>query len=592
MTIRLAGDSIVADWPLGPTTWTLSFRTPGKACIKPTSMPFNCSGAVQRQLKVASRSAWPSSSWAASGAAGLGSPSKSAGSAADASCTDASAHCAPAVGVNSVCAWRSLAAIVRTAARCSSVRGACSKPSMLSSGLSSAISNSPPSIDTRNSATPCTWAPGSWADAMVGSASTRNAEASDVAKADATDSENRELDRFGEARPGLGQTGSRGREMRPLTAQLPCCLTCMDDLSLLEGVVTRPHLPKQECVHVGTLFQLLLLGVADSVAGVVVQAQQDGFAARARYHEASRGLGAFPHFDARIVGASRQQQLRIRRSVLHVRIGAHCGQSPEARFGLDRAEFGDVRDAVGGELGAQGVESASLGDHSREQVGPLCHRAPDQDAAGAAAEDAELGCSRISLGDQVLRARDEVLPGVRLGGLEAAAVPVLAEHAGAPRIGDREPSAGIQPDESRVTEERLFGDAIRTVTVEQGRIVAVQLDALAINDGHRHHRTVVALNERLAGFDISRRVVWAHRLQAGIAHLFVGHHGVYLRRPRPALQVDHHPGQEWIGGAGVGLTVVQFECTFNGKRDAPQFGARFVPELEQVLHVAFSRLDV
>ena len=174
-------------------------------------------------------------------------------------------------------------------------------------------------------------------------------------------------------------------------------------------------------------------------------------------------------------------------------VGAHREQRAETALRCVRVPNSGMFGTPFGVTSARTMSSAPTCRHHRgEQVGPLGHRAADQDAAGAAAQDAELGRRGVALRDQVLGAGDEVLPGVRLGRLEAGLVPVLAVDAAAARIGHREHAAGVEPGEPAGAEERLLGDAVARVAVQQRRVAAVERDALLVDDRHRHQRAVVA----------------------------------------------------------------------------------------------------
>src|SRR5207244_6965408 len=108
-------------------------------------------------------------------------------------------------------------------------------------------------------------------------------------------------------------------------------------------------------------------------------------------------------------------------------------------------ELGNVGHAVGGRFGADCVQHADQRDHGGEKVRPLGHRAADQNAASAAAEDAESRAGGVVLRDEIFGTGDEVLPGVGLGRLVARLVPVVAVDAAAAHVGDSVDAAALEP---------------------------------------------------------------------------------------------------------------------------------------------------
>src|SRR5512144_3108589 len=67
-------------------------------------------------------------------------------------------------------------------------------------------------------------------------------------------------------------------------------------------------------------------------------------------------------------------------------------------------------------------------------TGPFGDGAADEDSAGAGARAGQLAGAGVAVAGQVFRAGDEVLPGVRLGGLVAGLVPGFALLAAAARV--------------------------------------------------------------------------------------------------------------------------------------------------------------
>ena len=80
--------------------------------------------------------------------------------------------------------------------------------------------------------------------------------------------------------------------------------------------------------------------------------------------------------------------------------------------------------------------------------------------------------------DQPFGAGDRVVPGVRLGRLVAGLVPVLTVLAAAAHVRDGKHAAAVEPGQKGRPVERRLRDAVGAVAIEDGRIAAVELDAL------------------------------------------------------------------------------------------------------------------
>src|SRR5205823_3607253 len=143
-------------------------------------------------------------------------------------------------------------------------------------------------------------------------------------------------------------------------------------------------------------------------------------------------------------------------TLLYVVVAAHGEERAELVFPGDGAELGDVRNAVRRGFHAHHVERAHRRYHSGEEIGALGHRAPDEDAAGAAAKDAEARARGVLLLDEILRAGDEVLPGVRLRRLVARLVPIVAVDATAAHIRHGVHAAALKPGEAGRVVARLL----------------------------------------------------------------------------------------------------------------------------------------
>ncbi len=221
-----------------------------------------------------------------------------------------------------------------------------------------------------------------------------------------------------------------------------------------------------------------------------------------------------PDLDARVIDSVRQQDGRILFAIDDLVIRAHPQQCPKPRLIRPRAELRNVGHSVGSDLGTHRVEHADHGHGGDEEVRPFSHRAANQNAARATAENAEPVGTGPLLRDQPFRAGDEVLPRIRLGGLEAALVPLLPVDTATTRIGDRIDAARIEPCQSAHAVERFLGDTVTRVSVEDRRIAAVERGAAPVNDRHRYHRAVVTFHFNFGGHHVGRRVERTFGLQA------------------------------------------------------------------------------
>src|SRR5262249_33490843 len=111
--------------------------------------------------------------------------------------------------------------------------------------------------------------------------------------------------------------------------------------------------------------------------------------------------------------------------------------------------------------------------------------------AGARAGAAELSGTGVAVGDEVLGRGDEVLPGVRFGGLVSGLVPSLAFLAAAARVRVCEDDP-VQRNRPAHAEERRVARAIGAIAFQDGTGRAVALHVLAVNDRERDHRAIVA----------------------------------------------------------------------------------------------------
>src|SRR6185436_256257 len=148
-----------------------------------------------------------------------------------------------------------------------------------------------------------------------------------------------------------------------------------------------------------------------------------------------------------------------------------------------------------------------------EQVGALGHRASDQDAARAAALAGEPRRAGVALGDQVLGAGDEILPGVGLGLLLPGAVPLFAVFAATPHVRHRVDAAALEPRDRGGNELDVAAQAVCAVAGEQRGIRAVELDAALEYDRERDLDAVVPGHDHLDRLEAGQRVELADRVE-------------------------------------------------------------------------------
>ena len=150
------------------------------------------------------------------------------------------------------------------------------------------------------------------------------------------------------------------------------------------------ELPQEEGISISRKLLLLRLGRPHAMAGIVVDAEEHGLAAR------SRGLQARGHFSslrgihARIIDAGSDQHRRVGRTVLDVVIGAHEVEALEAVLGFHGAELGHVGRTVGRGFHPQHVAGGDEIGSGGEQLRPLGDGAANGDAASATTTDREV----------------------------------------------------------------------------------------------------------------------------------------------------------------------------------------------------------
>src|SRR5439155_11375441 len=144
------------------------------------------------------------------------------------------------------------------------------------------------------------------------------------------------------------------------------------------------------------------------------------------------------------------------------------------------------------------VGAPDIADGGAKKIRPFGDGPADEDPAGAGAGASELARARISLLHQVLRAGDEVFPRVRLGCLVTGLVPCFALFAAAPGMGKgkHHPSVCYR---TANTEVRRGTDPVSPVALEDAAVRPVEREPLLVNNGERHHGSVVAGNFNFFG---------------------------------------------------------------------------------------------
>ena len=150
------------------------------------------------------------------------------------------------------------------------------------------------------------------------------------------------------------------------------------------------EVPEEEGEDVGPVGDLLVDGVGDPVAGVVIDAEEDGASAGGVSLKASGHLGSLPGIDAGIVCAGGDEDGGIFCVGLDVVVGAHGIKRLESIFGFHCAEFGNVGRTVGAGFRANHVRARNSIDGCCEEVGALGDGAADEDSAGALAPDSQV----------------------------------------------------------------------------------------------------------------------------------------------------------------------------------------------------------
>ena len=158
------------------------------------------------------------------------------------------------------------------------------------------------------------------------------------------------------------------------------------------------------------------------------------------------------------------------------------------------------------EHGVQHVDERHLGHDAGEQLARAVGDGAHQHAAGAAAVADDAPGRRVVRGDQRAGRGGEVVEGVGLLLALAVEIPAPALVGAAADVGDGIDEAAIDQRQAVGRERRRHRRAIGAVAVEQQRRAAVEHQAAAVQQRHRHLGAVVRLRHDARG-DVVRRIV-------------------------------------------------------------------------------------
>ena len=139
-----------------------------------------------------------------------------------------------------------------------------------------------------------------------------------------------------------------------------------------------------------------------------------------------------------------------------------------------------------------------MNDGSGKELRRRRHGPAGKHAAGTATRDPQRRRRGIALVDQKLATGDRVFPGVGLAQLASRHPPGIAVDAAAAHVGHCQHATLLQPRDIAGAKAGGFAVAVRPVAQQQRRVGAVQLQPLAMQDGHGHHHAVVAANQHVA----------------------------------------------------------------------------------------------
>ena len=165
--------------------------------------------------------------------------------------------------------------------------------------------------------------------------------------------------------------------------------------------------------------------------------------------ESGRHLLGMPGIDPGVVLSGGQQHGGVGRPVHDVVVGRVSQQRGEQLRILHGAVLGRVEPPVGSGLGSQRVHHRHRRDHRAGDVRPLGEHGTHQQSSVGTAHDRQPLATGDPAAVKMVRAGDEVVEAVLLGGEPAGVVPLLAELAAAADVGHHVDPALLQPQQQQ-----------------------------------------------------------------------------------------------------------------------------------------------
>ncbi len=128
----------------------------------------------------------------------------------------------------------------------------------------------------------------------------------------------------------------------------------------------------------------------------------------------------------------------------------------------------------------QHVEHPDTGEGGGKELGSLGHAGTDEQAAVAPAIDRELAGRGVALCNQVFRRGDEIIEDILLVQLRPGTMPGFPVFAPPADVGDGKYTAQFHPGQARQRKAGGLADVKAPVPVEQGGVVPIQHEALAV----------------------------------------------------------------------------------------------------------------
>ncbi len=281
------------------------------------------------------------------------------------------------------------------------------------------------------------------------------------------------------------------------------------------------------------------------MAGLHVDALEDGTAARHRRTQPRDPFRRFPIGHARIREPAEREDRRI---VLgrHVLVGRVRQDRPERGLALGGVApfgpFGRGQRQLAVEHGVEHVDEGHVGDDRGEEFGREIGHRPHQHAPRAAAMGDDAPLRGVAGLDQRMAAGDEIRKGVGLLLALAVHVPAPSLLGAASHMGDGVDEAAVDEREQVGAEGGRHQRAVGAVAVEQERRGAVQGQVAPVQERDRHRLPVRRRGEEAARDVILRSVAARHDLAlaelpgAGDAIVVVG---LGRRRHRRVGEADH-----------------------------------------------------